>query len=178
MSKYELKLASEADFARIKESYLAIIDRTPDVDKYLKWEYGKHPSDKAIKQYIEDGNMYMFMDGDVLVGVTAITYYQGEDYCAPDINWKETVANAEVMVLHLLAILPEYQGSGAGKALVKQSLDIAKAKGMKACRLDALSTNVPAHHFYEKLGFKYCGKQNWYAENTGWIDFFLFEYEL
>ena len=44
--------------------------------------------------------------------------------------------------------------------------------------LDALCCNTPAHRLYEGLGFKKCGTQNWYAGNTGYIDFYLYEFVL
>ena len=34
-----------------------------------------------------------------------------------------------------------------------------------------------AHKIYERLGFEYRGKQHLYAENTGWTDFYSFEYK-
>ena len=58
-----------------------------------------------------------------------------------------------------------------------EAIELAKAKCMKAIRLDALATNTPAHKLYESQGFEYRGKQNLYAENTGWTDFFFFEYK-
>lgn len=49
---------------------------------------------------------------------------------------------------------------------------------MKAVRLDVLCCNTPAQQLYEGLGFERCGVQNWYASNTGDIDFYLYEYLL
>ncbi len=54
-------------------------------------------------------------------------------------------------------------------------IDLAKGMGKKAVRLDALACNAPAHRLYESLGFKKRGVCRWYAENTGWFDFYLFE---
>ncbi len=34
-----------------------------------------------------------------------------------------------------------------------------------------------AHRLYERLGFEYRGKQHLFAENTGWTDFYFFEYK-
>ena len=48
----------------------------------------------------------------------------------------------------------------------------------KAVRLDALSCNKPAHKLYESLGFINRGTERWYAENVGWMEFFLFEFVL
>ena len=45
-------------------------------------------------------------------------------------------------------------------------------------RLDALACNVPAHRLYESLGFQKRDVRHWYAENTGWVDFYLFEFLL
>ena len=42
--------------------------------------------------------------------------------------------------------------------------------------LYALASNTPAHKIYERLGFEYRGKQHLYAENTGWTDFYFFDY--
>jgi RimJ/RimL family protein N-acetyltransferase len=47
-----------------------------------------------------------------------------------------------------------------------------------ATQNDALASNTPAHKIYERLGFAYRGKQHLYAENTGWTDFYFFDYAL
>ncbi len=60
--------------------------------------------------------------------------------------------------------------------MISESIRLAKTNGMKGIRLDALASNTPAHKIYKNLGFEYRGKQHLFAENTGWTDFFFFEY--
>lgn len=168
--------AGTVDFEKIKNAYIDIAENTPDIDKYARYEYGKHPNDEEITEYIADGNMYMLMDHDTVAGVIAMTTFQGEEY--HPIKWKIRTLDDEVMVLHLLGIVPSYQGKGVGKIMIRKALELAREKSLKVCRLDTLASNIPAQRFYEKLGFTYCGKQHWYAENTGWTDFYLYEYVL
>ena len=58
-----------------------------------------------------------------------------------------------------------------------EAIRLAQNNGMQAIRLDALASNTPAHKIYERLGFEYRGQQHLYAENTGWTDFYFFEYK-
>lgn len=44
-------------------------------------------------------------------------------------------------------------------------------KGMK-------TENPSGRILYENFGFTKRGIQNWYADNTGWIDFYLYEFIL
>ena len=53
-----------------------------------------------------------------------------------------------------------------------------RREGRKAVRLDALECNMPAHRLYESLGFRKFDVRCWYASNTGWINFYLFEFLL
>lgn len=101
--------AGTADFEKIKNAYIDIAENTPDIDKYARYEYGKHPNDEEITEYIADGNMYMLMDHDTVAGVIAMTTFQGEEY--HPIKWKIRTLDDEVMVLHLLGIVPSYQGT-------------------------------------------------------------------
>ena len=105
----------------------------------------------------------------------AVTMYQSEDYHA--IDWSQQVADDEVAVIHILAVSPDSQGKGIGSEMIREAIRIALSKGMQAIRLDALASNTPAHKIYERLGFEYRGKQHLYAENTGWTDFYFFEYK-
>ena len=88
------------------------------------------------------------------------------------------MADDKAAVIHILAISPDYQGKGIGLEMVREAINLAKEKGMQAIRLDALASNTLAHRIYERLGFEYRGKQHLYAENTGWTDFYFFEYKL
>ena len=168
-----LQRASLEDYDHIIAFYDDVIERTPEIEKHARWQHGKHPTADGIKSYVNEGCMYLYKEQDTIVGAMALTMYQGADYHA--IGWSRQVQDDEVSVIHILAVSPDKQGTGIGSEMVREAINLAKAKGMKSIRLDALATNTPAHKIYERLGFVYKGKQHLYAENTGWTDFFFFE---
>jgi ribosomal protein S18 acetylase RimI-like enzyme len=170
----ELILTHDLDVAR--EIYIEIIDKTPGMDRYTLWVYGKHPSDAMLSSYIENGELYLLKDDDDVAGVVVVVMSQGKDYEA--INWEQDLANDEVATIHLLGIRPSYQGKGIGRTMVKEIIKLAKKAGKKSLRLDTLKCNVPSQSLYESEGFSYRGTQNLYAPNTGWIDFLFYELSL
>ncbi|MBL4639119.1 MAG: GNAT family N-acetyltransferase [Kordiimonadaceae bacterium] len=62
--------------------------------------------------------------------------------------------SADVCEMKRLYVLPEGQGTGAGRALCEQLLIDAKAAGYKTILLDSLRRLKPAINLYEKLGFE------------------------
>lgn len=54
-----------------------------------------------------------------------------------------------------IAVLPNFRGQGAGKAITMQLVDMAKAAGHKRV---ALSAQITARDFYAKIGFKSQGE--------------------
>ena len=117
--------------------------------------------------------MYVLKDDGKIAGMIAVTMSQGEDY--HNIKWEIELNDDEVTVLHILAVCPEYQKKGIAKILIKESIKLADKRGKKAVRLDTLASNTPAQRIYEGLGFVYRGKENLYAENTGYTDFYYYE---
>ena len=168
-----MQLVLAGDLAVIREKYIEVIEHTKNMNIHAKWIYGQHPTDAMIQSYIDRQEMYLFMDGQNVAGMTAITMYQGEDY--HEIPWSQNLKDDEVASLHILTITPEYQGKDMSKRMMAEIISLAMKKGKKAIRLDALASNIPAQHMYEKLGFVYRGKRNLYAENTGWTDFLYYE---
>jgi ribosomal-protein-alanine N-acetyltransferase len=57
------------------------------------------------------------------------------------------------IMLHHLGILPEYQGKGFAKILLKESLKFCKEVGVQV-KLEAHSQNISAVGLYSKFGFK------------------------
>ena len=170
-----LEQATQKDFEAIVAFYDDVTERTPDMAVYARWIKGKHPTQESIRTYIDEGSMYLYREEGGIVGAMAVTMYQGEDYHS--IEWARQVGNDEAAVIHILAVSPDRQGGGIGSEMIREAIRMALSKGMKAIRLDALASNTPAQKIYERLGFEYRGKQHLYAENTGWTDFYFFEYK-
>jgi len=171
----KLELAIQNDFDAIITFYNDVTKRTPEMATYARWSKGKHPTVEGIRAYIEEGSMYLYRESGTIVGAMAVTMYQGEDYHA--IEWALHVPDDRVAVIHILAVSPDSQGKGIGSEMIREAIRLAENKGMQAVRLDALASNTPAHKIYERLGFGYRGKQHLYAENTGWTDFYFYEYK-
>ena len=151
----KLELATQNDFDAIISFYNDVMERTPEIATYARWSKGKHPTVEGIKAYIDEGSMYLYRENGAIVGAMAVTMYQGEDYHA--IEWTQQVADDKVAVIHILAISPDAQGNGIGSEMIREAIRLACDKGMQAVRLDALSSNTPAHRLYERLGFEYRG---------------------
>ena len=164
------------DFETVKAGYIDVISHTPKIPDHCRWEYGKHPSDEDLRGYIERGEMYVLTDQETVAGMVAITVYQGEDYEA--VNWEQKLANDEVAVLHLLAVLPAFQGNHLGKIILSEALDIAKVNGKRALRLDTLKTNLPAQHMYQTAGFSFRGEQSLLLYENEKYDFMYYEKKL
>ena len=171
-----MQLVLAEDFAMVRKKYIEVIEYTKDMNIHARWIYGQHPTDAMIQSYMDRQEMYLYMDGQDVAGMAAITMYQGEDY--HEIIWSQNLKDDEVASLHILTVTPEYQGKGVSKRMMTEIIFLVKQKGKKAIRLDTLASNISAQHMYEKLGFVYRGKQNLFAENTGWTDFLYYELPL
>ena len=171
-----MQLVLAGDFAVVREKYIDVIEHTRHMNIHARWIYGQHPTDAMIQSYIDRQEMYLFIDGQNVAGMTAITMYQGEDY--HEVIWSQNLKDDEVASLHIFTVTPEYQGKGVSKRMMAEIISLAMEKRKKAIRLDTLVSNIPAQHMYEELGFAYRGKQNLYAENTGWTDFLYYELPL
>lgn len=60
-----------------------------------------------------------------------------------------------------LAVHPDAQGKGVGKALVHEALTYMKSRGAKRIELLALEEAIPARRLYEKVGFAHVADQLW-----------------
>jgi ribosomal protein S18 acetylase RimI-like enzyme len=65
------------------------------------------------------------------------------------------------IMLHHFGILPECQGKGLAKILLKESLQYVKKNGAQV-KLEVHSTNIKAINLYKKFGFKQLGEYNVY----------------
>ena len=175
-SDKSMQLVLASDYAVVREKYIEVIEHTKNMDIHARWIYGKHPTDVMIQSYIDRQEMYLYMDGQNIAAMAAITMYQGEDY--HEIIWSQNLKDDEVASLHILTVAPGYQGKGVSKRMIADIISLVKKNGKKAIRLDSLASNTPARRLYGKLGFEYRGKQNLFAENTGWTDFLYYELPL
>ncbi len=172
----QMLLARSDDLPALRQKYIEVIAKTPDLYRHARWEYGKHPYDALLQGYMDRGEMLVLTDGREIAGMMALTMYQAADYHG--IPWASGLPDGAVAVIHILAVCPDYAGLGVGRRLVREAVTLARANGKKAVRLDVLESNTPAQRLYESEGFTRRGKENRYAENTGWTDFLFYDYML
>lgn len=87
-----------------------------------------------------DGGMMILYDNDKPVGVV-----RGSD---------DEYEGSPIMNIGPLAILPEYQGKGLGRVLLRASIKFSKEKGYKRCVLCVNADNEQAKALYLQEGFE------------------------
>ncbi len=65
------------------------------------------------------------------------------------------------LLLHHFGIIPEYQGLGLSKELLKETLSFVKEKGIQV-KLEVHKDNKRAINLYKKAGFQYLGDYHVY----------------
>ena len=115
----------------------------------LGWGYspnGRHIDTSDVENhYMQNGCFWCLFDNHVLIGTVAIRIIDYEN---------------KILELKRMFVLPDYQGNGYGRQLLKHAIDYAKEQKYNSICLDTRNELATAQHLYKKYGFKQIDKYN------------------
>jgi ribosomal protein S18 acetylase RimI-like enzyme len=127
----------------------------------------KHMQSKGLQQWVEEypvksdikkdilkGEMYILLKDSQIIGAINISDEQDEEYS--QINWK--FDDSKVLVIHRLAILPDFQQKGYARYLMDFAENHAQENHYTSIRLDAYTLNHRVVKFYEQRGYIITGE--------------------
>jgi ribosomal protein S18 acetylase RimI-like enzyme len=107
----------------------------------LGYDYPEDSTRARLARVLEMGDHALFVFGEPAAGYVHIQAY--------DCTYADALAN-----ILALAVFPEAQGRGAGRALMEEAENWAKARGIAGIRLDSGMDRVGAHAFYQAIGYR------------------------
>ena len=130
------------------ESLHSCLDNVARERKYLGFTQAA-PIDETRKSFVEDmepgGIRLIALDNSKVVGWCHVR---------PD-RW-EGFTHAGWLGM---GVLKEYRGQGIGSALLYQSLEEARNRGLERVELSVFASNLTAIHLYEKFKFEVEGRK-------------------
>ncbi len=165
--------AIPADFESVWQLYADVCSQQAH-DLYTPlWTLGIHPAKDSIREHIAAGELYLGWQNGQLVGAMVIVGHEDPEYV--DVPWATPVSPDEVAVIHLLAVHPSVRGQHLGTELVREAIRLARKAGKRAVHLDVVPGNLAASRLYKAEGFAYVCTYQVFYEDTGRMDFDMYE---
>ncbi len=120
------------------------------------WHWGRYPSEEIIRADVHNGQAYIMRTDGAITAAVCVTPGQEEEYNA--LPWTCGVRPGS---FRRLAVHPAMQRAGLGGLVLDDVQQLLRRGGHDCIRCDTAETNLPAVHFYEKLGFRRCGAMRW-----------------
>jgi ribosomal protein S18 acetylase RimI-like enzyme len=117
----------------------------------LQWD-DSYPNTEVFTNDIERGQLWVAETDGSVVGVIAITGDIEPDYMQAD--WDHTEA---ALVVHRLAVDPEFRGAGIGRALMTHAEIVAASKEIAVIRVDTNVENQATQKLFPGLGYRFAG---------------------
>ena len=161
-----------SQFAAVAGMYERAVEKLERTVNYPKWSK-YHPSREYVAEAIMRGEQFACVDGGRILGAVVLNESPEGKYELG--GWSRDLREGEYLVLHILAVDPEYERLGVGGFMVDGSIAFAKAKGYKAVRLDIVPENLPAAELYVSRGFVSAGRIDRLRDIEGIPVFEIFE---
>lgn len=150
-----IRLAKKEDLTAVTEIYDAVLDREAADVNYTNWQKGLYPTGKTAEGAYQDGTLYLKEQDGRISATVILNHIQNAEYSK--LPWKYAAEGKEVLVIHTLAVHPDFWGQGIAKEMVKFSEELAREKQCLVVRLDTYVGNAPAVALYESLGYRIAG---------------------
>lgn len=172
----QIRKCAEADIASTGAFYDRVVLWLDGHVNYPKWIYGVYPSMETVEASAKAGTQFICLDDNGIIGAFILNDDPDGNYQKG--SWQQALPDGEYMVLHTLAIDPEYHRQGIGSEIIRFCVDRTRSNGYKALRVDIVPDNLPARKLYEKNGFTYAGDVDLERGIEGIPVFSLFELNL
>lgn len=177
MKEVVIRKALREDIERIEEIYEEFLDYEAEHGTVTNWIKGVYPTEKNALAGLENDTLFVGELDVKVIGSYILNHIQPDEYSK--IDWKFSIDRPEdVIVIHTLCLDVKCQGLGLGKKFVNFALEYGRKIGCKVMRLDTYEFNEPAAKMYDKMGFRYAGKEKFFFENAILENLICFEYEL
>ena len=175
-----MRLAQAKETDAVIAFYRKLITENSSSPYHPDWRVDIYPTNEQIADYISRGEMYV-LDGDSpadgsYIAAFALSSEPVEGYDA--VAWLNDLPWDDVTVVHLLCVDCAHRHRGIGRSAVSALLSICRAMGKHAVRLDVMTKNIPAQKLYTSVGFAEIGRYRITYEDTGPMDFLMYEYDL
>lgn len=147
--------ATLEDLSRIEEIYNEIHDEEEAGRLFVNWKREVYPTKKTAKEAILQGDMFVEINKGIIVASARINKLQIPEYS--QIDWKYKADDNEIMVLHTLAVSPNFSRKGYGIKFVDFYEKYAIENNCVNLRIDTWEKNTVALAMYNKLGYQQAG---------------------
>ena len=171
-----IRKAEKSEYQTVRAFYHSLIDALEGTKYHPKWEKDLYPSQQDLRTALDEQTFYIGSEGDRIAAAMVVNQKCNDEY--DDAAWTRPLTRDEFYVIHMLGVHRDFAGKGYAREMVRHAIGLAEAAGMKAVRLDVLTGNVPAERLYEGMGFRHVDTLKLFYEDTGRVDFKLYEYEL
>lgn len=165
-------IAAPEDFPSVRTFYHSIIDEMQHLPWFPCWEKDVYPTDDGLRGYVNRGEMRLLtVDGEI----AAAAALGGRLDCSDDLRWPSGAKEGEYAMVNMVAVHPRFGRQGFGKRIVSHLMDLARARGLRALRLDVVDINEPAKRLYTSLGFQYVSSTTTVFDDGSSLNFDLYE---
>jgi Uncharacterized conserved protein len=173
---FHIEKGTEKDVDELEQLYNDLNVYLNSGTDYPGWKKAVYPVRDTAEQGVQEQTLFVLRTRGKIAGTVILNHIPEEAYAGAD--WGIEAANEEIIVIHSLAVHPDYKKMNIGRSLMDFSIQYAAQLGMKAVRLDVSSDNKPAIALYLKCGFHYVQTVD-LGLGIPWLTWFdLFEYNL
>ncbi len=118
----------------------------------LQWD-DIYPNHAVFENDVALGQLWVAEINGKIAGIAAATTDQSPEYA--DVGWD---LNETAIVVHRLAVDPEFRGQGIASALMQQAEWVARQREITVLRVDTNTANEATRKLFPKLGYSYSGE--------------------
>lgn len=154
----ETRYAVPTDLDEVMGLYERAIDAMEGTAFDAWWRTDAHPTRATIASHCADAGLIVLTDHGAIIGAACVDDDLGYDLdeAYGPLTWQVEAGPAETCVIHLLVVDPHQRQQGLGRRLLDACIDHGRRRDATCCRLDVISTNLPAIALYEHAGFVTC----------------------
>ena len=167
--------ASRTELSAVWRFYEEVCDALAESAFSPGWHLGIYPNMSELSEQIAAGELLIASCDGRIAAAAVLT---GDDPAYASAAWLHTAETAELCVLHLFAVHPDFRGKGVSDAVLEAIIEWAEKNGKRLLRLDVVKGNLPAERLYRRHGFVFCEEREVWYEDTGEITVRLYEREL
>lgn len=156
----QITKGTAGDQEELSALYDDLIDHLEATVNYPGWRKGIYPTAETARAGISEGTLFVAReraDGPI-AGTVVLNHLPEEAYGGEP--WGIDCPEEEAVVIHTLALHPDWLGHGVGQALMDFAAQHARQTGAVTVRLDVSEHNAPAIALYERCGYRRVSKVN------------------